>query len=214
MRFLYAGSHSWRRTAAGTAGPATAYTDSKGAMADLTIPRRATYEDYCRFPDDGKRYEILDGQIHLTPSPSTPHQYASKRLQRILEDYFETTPSRLVFDAPLDVILADDDVVQPDLLVVERTQISKRGIEGPPLVLVEILSPSRIDYDRLTKARRYAARAVPHYWIVDPAARTLQCFRLEAGGYVLEVSGDDLTELTVPSFSGLTVPLSSLWLNA
>lgn len=141
-------------------------------MADLTIPRRATYEDYCRFPDDGKRYEILDGQIHIPPSPSTPHQYASKRLHRILEDYFETTPSRLVFDAPLDVILADDDVVQPDLLVVERTQISKRGIEGPPLVLVEILSPSRIEYDRLTKARR-----------------------------------------SVPSFSRLTVPLSSLWLN-
>jgi hypothetical protein len=56
---------------------------------ELTIPRRATYDDYCHFPDDGKRYEILDGDIYMTPAPSPRHQYASKRLQRVLEAYFE-----------------------------------------------------------------------------------------------------------------------------
>ena len=182
-------------------------------MSDLTIPRRATYQDYCRFPDDGKRYEILDGEIYMTPSPSTRHQYASKRLQRLLEGYFEETLGYQVFDAPLDVILADDDVVQPDLLVVaERTQMSRRGIDGAPLVLVEILSPSRVEYDRLTKARRYAARGVVHYWIVDPEARTLQCFRLIAGSYRLDASGADRDQVTLPSFEGLAIPLEGLWL--
>jgi hypothetical protein len=56
---------------------------------DVIIPRRATYEDYRHFPDDGKRYEILDGEIYMTPAPSPRHQYTSKRLQRVLEQYFE-----------------------------------------------------------------------------------------------------------------------------
>lgn len=184
-------------------------------MPDLTLPRRATYDDYRHFPDDGTRYEILDGEIFMTPSPSPRHQYVSKRLQRILERYFEEQLGYQVFNAPLDVILSHEDVVQPDLLVVaERPQISPRGIEGAPLLLVEILSPSRPDYDRLTKARRYAARGVEHYWIVDPDARTIECFRLEGGVYRFAASAASHGELAVPAFSGLTIPLDGLWLDA
>jgi len=184
-------------------------------MADVTIPRRATYEDYCRFPDDGKRYEILDGEIFMTPSPSPRHQFASKRLQRILERYFEDTLGYQVFDAPLDVILSNADVVQPDLLVVAASQqVSTRGIEGAPLLLVEILSPSRPEYDRLTKASRYAARGVPHYWLVDPDGRTIECFQLDDSGvYRLGASATGQAELIVPAFSGLKIPLASLWLE-
>jgi Uma2 family endonuclease len=98
---------------------------------DQTIPRRATYEDYLRIPDDGKRYEILDGAVFMMAAPSPRHQYASKRLQRVLEDYFEGARNGLVLNAPLDVVLADDDVVQPDLVVVmDRRQVSSRGIAG------------------------------------------------------------------------------------
>jgi Uma2 family endonuclease len=182
-------------------------------MPDTIIPRRATYDDYCRFPDDGRRYEILDGEIFMTPAPSPAHQYTSKRLQRILERYFEAGPGHLVFAAPVDLILAHEDVVQPDLLVIERTQISARGIEGPPLVLVEILSPSRPEYDRLTKARRYAARGVRHYWIADPDTRTLECFELEGGAYRLQASASGHETLGVPAFNGLTIPLAELWLD-
>jgi Uma2 family endonuclease len=90
--------------------------------------------------------------------------------------------------------------------------MSSRGIEGAPEVLVEILSPSRPEYDRLTKARRYAARGVQHYWILDPDERTMECFRLDRDVYRLDASaaGDDA--LTVPAFEGLTVPLAELWL--
>ena len=182
-------------------------------MPDTTIPRRATYDDYRSFPDDGKKYEILDGEIFMTPSPSPRHQFASKRLQRALEAYFELRGGHLVFNAPLDVILSEGDVVQPDLLVVERTQVSSRGIEGPPLVLVEILSPSRIPYDRLTKARRYAALGVSHYWIVDPEARTVECFVLEGTAYRLQTSGSNADTLSVPAFDALVIPLADLWLD-
>lgn len=181
-------------------------------MPDLILPRRATYDDYRRFPDDGKRYEIIDGEIFMTPAPSPRHQYASKRLQRILERYFEDRLGHQVFDAPLDVILSREDVVQPDLIVVERRQISARGIEGPPLLVVEIISPSRTDYDRLTKARRYAALGVPHYWIVDPDARTLECFALEGDSYRLHASASGGETLAAPAFAGLTIPLADLWL--
>jgi len=134
-------------------------------MPDTIIPRRATYDDYCRFPDDGKRYEILDGEIFMTPAPSPRHQYTSKRLQRILEGI-----SRPAGAPGLQCAARPDPRARgrraATCSVVERTQISGRGIEGPPLVLVEILSPSRPEYDRVTKARRYAARGVRHYWIV------------------------------------------------
>jgi Uma2 family endonuclease len=182
-------------------------------MADLTIPRRATYEDYRHFPDDGKIYEILDGQIHMTPAPSPDHQYTSKRLQRVLEQYFEGQRGCIVFDSPIDVILADDDIAQPDLVVAARSQISRRGIEGAPLLIVEILSPSRPDYDRLTKARRYAVRGVGHFWIADPDARTLECFQRREGAYRLEASAASQAELSVPSFEGLTISLAGLWLD-
>ncbi|MGQ0732164.1 MAG: Uma2 family endonuclease [Acidobacteriota bacterium] len=182
-------------------------------MKDLTLTRRATYEEYCQLPDDGKRYEILDGEIYATPSLSPKHQYVSKRLQRILEDYFEEGLGCQVFNAPLDVILSNEDVVQPDLLVVERTQISGRGIEGAPIVLVEILSPSRPAYDRLTKARRYRVLGVTHYWIVDPDARSIECFRLEGEAYRLQASASGHEELHVPGFEGLTIALAGLWLD-
>ena len=183
------------------------------AGQDLIIPRRATYEDYCRFPDDGQRYEILDGRIYMTPAPSPRHQFASKRLQRTLEAYFEGPRNCVVFNAPIDVILADADVVQPDLVVTTRSQISSRGIEGPPLVLVEILSPSRPEYDRLTKARRYAAQGVPHYWIVDPEVRALECFRLQDQVYCLDAAASKQDEFVVPAFDGLTIALADLWLD-
>jgi Uma2 family endonuclease len=159
------------------------------------------------------RYEILDGELSVTPAPSPRHQFASKKLQRILEEYFEDTGEYVVFNAPLDVILADADVVQPDLVVAARTQISDRGVEGAPLLLVEILSPSSIPLDRQAKAVRYRVHGVPHYWIVDPAARTLECRRLVGDAYLLDASGREDERVAVPAFEGLTIVLSSLWLH-
>jgi Uma2 family endonuclease len=120
------------------------------------------YDDYAAIPADGKRYELLEGEVYVTPAPSPLHQWVSKKLQRQLEDYFEGRGIGRVFNAPIDVILSIHDSVQPDLVVVtDPTQISARGIEGAPTLLVEVLSPSTTVDDRTTRSRRYGAFRIP-----------------------------------------------------
>jgi Uma2 family endonuclease len=169
------------------------------------------YGDYACIPPDGKRYELLEGDLHVTPAPSPLHQWVSKRLQRQLEAYFEARGLGRVFNAPLDVILTPHDVVQPDLVVVtDSAQLSARGIEGAPALLVEVLSPGTVSYDRATKSRRYAALGVPHLWLLDPDSRRLECYRLEGSGYrsVIQAEGDDVVEH--PDWPGLVIRLGDL----
>jgi Uma2 family endonuclease len=176
------------------------------------LKRKLDYEDYARLPDDGKRDEILDGELYVTPSPSPLHQRLSKRLQRRLEDYFEVGGLGEVFNAPIDVLLAQHDIVQPDLVIVTRPdQISSRAIEGAPLLVVEILSPATRRQDRGIKMRRYAELGVPHYWIVDPDGRTIECWRLERGEYHLVANAMVPDVLRHPDWPDLAIDLAALW---
>jgi Uma2 family endonuclease len=134
----------------------------------------------------------------------------SKRLERRLEAYFESRGLGEVFNAPIDVILTPQDVVQPDLVVVtDAAQVSQRGIEGPPALVVEVLSPTTGDRDRTVKARRYAALGVRHYWLVDPEGARLECYRAEAGEYVLVVQGEGDRSVSHPDWPDLS--LADLW---
>jgi len=176
------------------------------------LKRKLDYDDYLRLPDDGKRYEILDGELYVTPAPSPLHQRVSKRLQRKLEDYFEARGLGEVFDALIDMILGRHDVAQPDILVVANPgQISGRGIEGAPLLVVEVLSPSTRRHDREVKMRRYAALAIPHYWIVDPEGHWIACYRLEGGAYRHVLTAEGNTQLIPTDWPDLIIPLADLW---
>jgi len=176
------------------------------------LTRKLDYDDYLRLPDDGKRYEILDGELYVAPAPSPLHQRVSKRLQRKLEDYFEARGLGEVFDAPIDMILGRHDVAQPDILVVTNPgQISGRGIEGAPLLVVEVLSPSTRRHDREVKMRRYAALAIPHYWIVDPEGHWIACYRLEGGAYRHVLTAEGNTQLIPTDCPDLIIPLAYLW---
>lgn len=176
------------------------------------LKAKLDYDDYARIPPDRNRYEILEGELYVTPAPSPLHQRVSKRLQRILEAYFESRGLGEVFNAPIDLILTHHDVVQPDLVVVtDPGQVSARGIEGAPALVVEVLSPSTHQQDRTVKARRYAALGIRHYWLVDPEARRLDCYRTEAGGYALVVQGEGDTALAHPDWPELTLNLANLW---
>lgn len=176
------------------------------------LGRNLDYSDYLAIPPDGRRYEILQGKLSVTPAPSPLHQRISRRLQRQLEDYFHKRSLGEVFNAPIDLILTAQDVVQPDLVVVaDPKQISGRGIEGPPLVVVEILSPSTRDCDRGAKAQRYAQLGVRHYWLVDPEARRVECHRLTSGAFRTVVDGRENTPLTHPDWDGLVIELEALW---
>lgn len=176
------------------------------------LKTRIDYDDYCAIPPDGKRYELLDGQVQVTPAPSPLHQRVSKRLQRLLEAYFEEAGRGEVFNAPIDLILTPHDVVQPDLVVVTNpSQVSTRGIEGVPLLVIEVLSPATTVYDRTTKAQRYAALGIPHYWLVDPETCSIQCFRSREAAYQPVGSFGPEDTLTHPDFPDLRLGLAALW---
>jgi Uma2 family endonuclease len=177
---------------------------------ESSLKTRLDYGDYCAIPSSGNRYELIDGEVHVTPAPSPSHQRLVLRLARALEDHFR--PPAEVFVSPIDVILTTHDVLQPDVVVVATpTPVSARGIEGPPLVVVEVLSPTTSTYDRTTKSHRYAALNVPHYWIVDPATRTIECYRLEASADHLVASASDEESLNHPDFPSLRLAPSRLW---
>lgn len=178
----------------------------------IGLKQKLDYSDYAGIPPDGKRYELMEGELYVTPAPSPRHQWISKKLQRMLEAYFEARALGRVFNAPIDVILTPHDVVQPDLvLVTDERQVSERGIEGPPVLAVEILSPSTRDRDRGVKARRYAAMGIRHYWLVDPEQARLECYRAEAGAYVLLAQAEQAGSLSHPDWPGLVLDLANLW---
>lgn len=179
-------------------------------------PKAYTYQDYLELPEEpGYRFEILEGQLFKEPSPNVTHQRTSRRLQRILEDYFwQADPEGEVFNAPLDVTFGDVNVVQPDLLYVSGRQksITKlTHINGPPTLIVEILSPSTGRKDRLSKMQIYQQAKVQHYWLVNPDEKTLECFSLHNGMYTFVASGMEEDAIEHPEFSGLVIDLQKLW---
>lgn len=178
---------------------------------EIGLKQTLDYGDYAAIPSDGRRYELLEGELYVTPAPSPLHQRVSKRLQRQLEAYFEGRLLGEVFNAPIDVILTPHDVFQPDLVVVtQSSQISQRGIEGPPLLVVEILSPSTRVQDRGAKARRYAQLGIPHYWLVDPEIPRIECYRADSERYVLLLESEGQASTPHPDFAGLTIELQLL----
>ena len=175
-----------------------------------------TYQDYLELPEEpGYRFEILEGELIKEPSPNVIHQRVSRRLQRILEDYFWKVDSEgEVFVAPLDVTFLDITVVQPDIFYVSGEQkliIKDTRIDGQPTLIVEILSPSTSRKDRLRKLRIYQQAEVQHYWLVNPEEKTLECFSLQDGTYALVAAGMEEEVVEHPSFAGLSIPLKALW---
>jgi len=176
------------------------------------LKRKLDYSDLQVTPDDGKRYELAEGELLVTPSPGTRHQRASGELFLQLAAYFPGRGAGWVYAAPTDLILGPHDVFVPDLLVVANPgHVSERGIEGPPLLVVEILSPATRRVDLTTKPRRYAELGVPHYWIVDPDAARMQCYALRAGAFELVCEAADDATLAHPGWDGLTIDLAPLW---
>lgn len=177
-----------------------------------------TYRAYAALPDDGRRYEIHDGELSVTPAPSPQHQRCLAKLFRALDTHVRSHGLGEVLFAPLDVILADSasdtTVVQPDLVYLDTARsaaISQRGIEGPPTLAVEVLSPSTTAIDRVRKHRLYARHGVPFFWLVDPEARAVEAYRLTEDRYALvpRVAGGAPVDL--PPFVELGLIPSSLW---
>jgi Uma2 family endonuclease len=173
-----------------------------------------TYEDYCALPDDGLRYEIVNGALFAEPSPRRAHQEVAAKLLLILYPHVLARGLGKVYIAPFDVILDRSSVVVPDLVFVARDRlgiVAERGVEGAPDLIIEILSPGTARRDRVAKLNAYAGHGVRHYWLVDPEAKTLEAFELVESTYhlVAAVAGDD--DFHPVLFPELMIPLPELW---
>jgi Uma2 family endonuclease len=153
---------------------------------DLLREDNVTYDDYASF-DDGNRYELVDGHLEImSPGPNSIHQCISFEIQKRITQTCEK--DAIILYAPIDVILSAREVRQPDLIILLRTHLrllSKRGIEGAPDIVVEILSPSTAKRDKMSKMTTYAKHGIPEYWIVDPSNGYLELYQLEKDRYTL-----------------------------
>ncbi|MCR4441312.1 MAG: Uma2 family endonuclease [Peptococcaceae bacterium] len=217
--YIELGSKQYRYKLADVISALTGSVKEKTAVYKSEPPKRFTYQDYLELPEEpGYRFEILEGMLIREPSPNVMHQRVSRRLQRILEDYFwEHDPEGEIFGAPLDVTFHDITVVQPDLFYVSGEQkriVKDTRIDGPPALVVEVLSTSSSRKDRLQKLRIYQRVQVQHYWLVNPDEKTLECFSLRDGAYTLVAAGMDEDVVEHPDFKGLSIALKALWVGS
>jgi Uma2 family endonuclease len=186
---------------------------SDAAGRPTTIPK-LTYDDYVNLPDDGKRYEILDGELAVTASPLIRHQRLSANLFLALERHVRECEGGTLLYAPVDVILDRSTIAVPDLVFVSKSRgsiVTERAIEGPPDLIVEILSPSTSRRDRGIKMKLYHRFGVANYWLIDPVRRRLEMRERGARGYKLAATYTGECEATARLFPGLKLDLAALW---
>jgi Uma2 family endonuclease len=172
------------------------------------------WEEFLELPEDGNRYEILDGELVMTPPPAIRHQVVLSNLNDCLRTHVRANGLGIVLFAPVAVRLSETTIAEPDLIFVaaDRTGgISKLSIDIAPDLLVEILSPSTAKRDRTIKAQLYAKLGVDHYWIIDPQAKRLEAFEREGDVYreAVSIEGEAAFEPTL--FPGLRLELATLW---
>jgi Uma2 family endonuclease len=182
------------------------------------LQRKLTYADFLLFPDDGKRHELIGGVHYVTPSPNLGHQELVGRLHLAIGNFLATRRHLgRVFVSPLDVVLSDHDVVEPDLLFVAGDQqsiLTQANIQGPPALAIEVLSPGTKRRDQGIKRRLFDERGVREYWMVDPKGRCVSiCRRADAGTFPLvdtaTVAWDGV--LATPLLPGWVLPLRDLF---
>jgi Uma2 family endonuclease len=179
----------------------------------MPIDIRLNYEDFCLLPNNGKRYEIIDGELFVTPSPLRRHQRVLANLLYYLTEFVKKHDLGEVYPAPFDVVFSAYDVVEPDILYVSKVRasvVTEKNIQGAPDLVVEVLSESTAQIDRTTKLKLYARYGVAEYWVIDPLAYSVEIYRLVPGGYELTAQLDSSQSLTSPLFPGFTLPLSRL----
>jgi Uma2 family endonuclease len=196
------------------------------------LPKHLTYSDLRNWPDDGNRYELIEGELFVNgekslvpPSPggmgltmthsSSPrHQLISSRL--FVSLYLHTGSHKLgrVFYAPLDVVFGETTVLQPDILFVSSARLNIIGPEyivGAPDLVVEILSPQRAIYDQVSKFERYVMYGVGEYWMIDPTAENVETYVLTGTRFELKGTFTGDATLKTPLLPGWELPVKDLF---
>lgn len=174
--------------------------------------KRWTYEEYYKLEDD-QRYEIIDGELLMAPAPDTWHQDWLGDLYSLVKAHVRKNKLGRLFIAPVDVVLDDENTVQPDLVFVAKNNlriIERRAVFGTPELLVELVSPSSVRRDRYQKMNLYARFGVKEYWIGDAANRSLEILTLRKGRYELHCSAEEKGRLNSLVLTGLKFDLAEI----
>jgi Uma2 family endonuclease len=175
---------------------------------------KLTYDDFVRFPDDGLRHEIIDGEHYVTPSPATRHQRISRNLLYLLQSYLDAHPIGEIFCAPYDVLLSRFDIVEPDLVYISDARkafITSKNLQGPPDLVIEILSPGTRKRDERVKRDLYERAGVEEYWMVDPDRDTVEAHRRDGEVFQSSRVYRRSESLTSPLFPRLELPLERVF---
>ena len=179
------------------------------AMSSPSImPALLTYEDYCEIPEDGNRYEVIRGSLFMSPTPFIRHQQIVTSLGGLLYRFVKDVGAGIALVSPVDVVLSEENVVQPDIVFISKVRqsiVSEKNVQGAPDLVVEILSEGNRRHDEVTKRKLYERFGVQEYWIVDPELETMKIYRLENEAYnrIAELStenSDTLRSQLLPGF--------------
>ena len=186
-------------------------------MSNERASVKYTYEDHQTFPEgDGKRYEIIDGDLLVTPAPMSRHQLVLSNFHWWVRSYLEENRIGKVLFAPFDVVLSDVNVVEPDLLFLSNARLdrlTRKNAQGAPDLVVEVLSESTRRTDAIRKRKLYEGVDVLEYWIVDPELETVKVHRKAGDRFdrPIELSNEAGDTLTTPLLPGFAVPLAKLF---
>ena len=175
--------------------------------------KRYTYDDYLKTPDD-KRYELIEGELYMTPSPITNHQRISRKIEFLLEKFVTENDLGEIFDAPYDVYFDDENVVQPDILFISKDRlniIGDKNLQGAPDLVIEILSESNAYRDLIQKKKLYARFGVKEYWIVVPGEKTIDIHILKDKTYQLDKTFGEYDTLESQILKGLKIELKGIF---
>lgn len=176
--------------------------------------RKYTYQDYLNLPDDGNRYEIINGDLIMISAPYIQHQRVSGNLFIELSDFISKNNLGEVFIAPCDIIFDDKNVFQADIIFIShenKNVITEENIKGSPDLIVEILSPSTAYYDLFEKKEVYEKFGVKEYWIVDPQKHWIEIFALKQNKYVLYSRTEKKGKVKSSLFKKLDIDASKLF---
>ena len=178
---------------------------------------KLTYDDFVKFPDDGRRHELIDGEHYVTASPNTKHQRLAGTLHWLIRSHLEHKPGGEVFIAPYDIVFSEYDIVEPDLIYFSQatiaTAITPLHARGTPELVIEIASKATRKRDETIKCRLYERCGVQEYWVVDPDVDVVRVFRRRGEQFAppIELSRDADDLLETPLLPGLRMLLQTIF---
>ena len=176
--------------------------------------KKISAADYVKLPE-GPPQQLIQGEIIMSPSPSSTHQYICIELATILKNHVTTNGIGYIFTAPLDVYFTEEDVYQPDIIFIsnEQKKIIKQKIEGVPDLVIEVLFPSNAYYDLTHKKNIYEETGVKEFWLVDPDEKTVEIYENTNGTFMLFSKAKKSGTVSSKLLNGLNIEIEKLFVE-